>query len=102
MSCVQSHAIDDCDSSNDAPWPGGENLLKEALYLVADSAQAGRISGQRLAAVAPDLPLTEPSSASSMSVVVRCEARHNNERGVNRKADAFRNMRKALHLCVGA
>lgn len=37
-----------------------------------------------------------------MSVVVRCEARHNNERGEHRKADAFRNMRKALHLCVGA
>ena len=49
----QTHSIDDCDSPNDAPWPGGKNLLKTALYLVADKTQAGRINGNRLAAVAP-------------------------------------------------
>ena len=95
-----THSVDDCDSPDDAPWPGGEGLLKDALYLVADNTQAGRINGNQLASVAPSL--LEPSSASSMSVVVRCEARHNNERGANKKADAFRNVRKALHLCVGA
>ena len=94
------HSVDECDSSNDAPWAGGEGLLKDALYLVADNTQAGRINGERLASVAPSLQ--EPIPASSLSIVVRCEARHNNERGATRKADKFRNMRKALHLCVGA
>ena len=96
----QTHSLDECDSTDDAPWLGGEKLLQEALYLVADNTQAGRINGNRLASRAP--LLQEPSSASSLSVVVRCEAKHNNERGANRKAAAFRNMRKALHLCVGA
>ena len=96
----QTHSIDGCDAKHDAPWPGGENLLQQALYLVADNTQAGRINGHRLASRAASLQ--EPSSASSLSVVVRCEAKHNNERGANRKASAFRNVRKALHLCVGA
>ena len=96
----QTHSLDECDSTEDAPWPGGEKLLQQALYLVADNTQAGRINGKRLASRAP--LRGEPASASSLSVVVRCEAKHNNERGVNRKAAAFRNMRKALHLCVGA
>jgi hypothetical protein len=74
-----THSVDDCDSPNDAPWPGGEGLFKDALYLVADNTQAGRINGNRLASVAPSPQ--EPSSASHMSVVVRCEARHSNERG---------------------
>ena len=74
--------------------------MENALYLVADNTQAGRINGNRLAVAAPSLQ--EPSSASSLSAVVRCEARHNNERGSTKKADAFRNVRKASHLCVGA
>ena len=96
----QTHSIDECDAEHDAPWPGGENLLRHALYLVADNTQAGRINGHRLASRAPSLH--EPSSAGSLSVVVRCEARHNNERGSNKRASTFRNVRKALHLCVGA
>ena len=96
----QTHSLDGCDAQHDAPWPGGENLLQQALYLVADNTRAGGINGQRLASRAP--LQQEPSSDSSLSVVVRCEARHNNERGANRKASAFRNVRKALHLCVGA
>ena len=96
----QSHSIDGSHSTDDAPWPGGEKLLQQALYLVADNTQAGRINGNRLASRAPSLQA--PSSASALSVVVRCEAKHNNERGANRNAAAFRNMRKALHLCVGA
>ena len=96
----QTHSIDGLDSTDDAPWPGGEKLLQQALYLVADNKQAGRINGNRLASRAPSLQ--DPGSASSLSVVVRCEAKHNNERAVNRKASAFRNIRKAVHLCVGA
>ena len=93
----QTHSLDGCDAKHDAPWPGGENLLREAIYLVADNTQAGIINGHRLASRAPSLQ--EPNYASSLSVVVRCEAKHNNERGANRKADAFRNVRKALHVC---
>ena len=96
----QTHSLDGCDSTEDAPWPGGEKLLQQALYLVAENTQADRINRNRFASCGP--LLQEPSSASSLSVVVRCEAKHSNERGVNRKAAAFRNTRKALHLCVGA
>ena len=96
----QSHSFNGLDSADDAPWPGGAKLLQQALYLVADNSQAGRINGNRLASRAP--LLLAPSSASALSVVVRCEAKHNNERGANRNAAAFKNMRKALHLCVGA
>ena len=42
------------------------------------------------------------TAISAMNVVVRSEAAHNNKKGVNKKADKFRSMRKALHLCVGA
>ena len=42
-----THSVDECDSLNDAPWPGGEGLLENALYLVADNTQAGRINGNR-------------------------------------------------------
>ena len=98
------HSVDLCGADDkDAPWEGGEQLLDQALYLVADNSQAGRINGQRLAARAQSL--TDAASSGPLTpldVVVRCEASHNNERGVNRKADAFQNMRKALHLCVGA
>ena len=99
---METNEIDHCDSKTDAPWEGGDHLLTKALYLVADNTQAGRINGHRLAEVAPDPPFPEPRSASSMTVVVRCEARHTNERGEHKKASTFRNMRKALHLCVGA
>ena len=35
-------------------------------------------------------------------MIVRCESRHNNPRGERLKADEFRNIRKALHLRIGA
>ena len=43
-----------------------------------------------------------PGSAIVDCVVVRCEARHNQGRGDHRKAEDFRNVHKATHLCVGA
>ena len=45
---------------------------------------------------------SEPVSDSSTSIIVRCEAKHNKDGGVHRKAEVFRNVRQALHLCVGA
>ena len=60
----------------------------------------GKVNGMRLAARCP--LHSEPGSASSTGIVVRCEARHNKEGGAHRKADVFKNVRQALHLCVGA
>ena len=77
-----------------------KNLFKEGLCLVAENVQAGRINGERLASAAPkneEAPVSTPTS-----VIVRCEARHNNPRGEHRKAADFRNIRKAVHLRVGA
>ena len=81
-------------------WPGGENLVSDALFLVAENAQAGRINGQRLASTAPRR--TEPALGSSSCIVVRCEARHNNARAEQRRAADFRNLRRAVHFRVGA
>ena len=71
-----------------------------------DNKQAGTVNGTRLASAAPysddRLPLAATDSLSSARVIVRCEARHSHVKGENRKADAFRNVRKALHLRVGA
>ena len=41
-------------------------------------------------------------SIAATETVVRCEARHSHSRGDVRKSDEFRNVRKALHLRVGA
>ncbi len=68
------------------PWPGGENLLREAVLLVPD-APAGKINRNQLAARAP--LHGEPGSPSSGHVVVRCEARHSHGRGnLNKAASA--------------
>ena len=97
----QEHEIDSLEDPSVVSWPGGEGLLDVALCLVADNAQAGRINGMRLAAAAPFL--NEPSSGGSDgNIVVRLEARHNNAKGEARRAEDFRNMRKATHLRVGA
>ena len=61
---------------------------------------AGKINGQRLAAASP--LRNELGSVSSTGVVVRIEARHSKAGGDCRRAEDFRNMRQALHLCVGA
>ena len=96
----KQHEVDSIEPSSDTPWSGSDGLLQDALCLVTDNAQAGRINGQRLAAVVPGLH--EKVAGSSSSIVVRCEARHNNPRAENRRAEDFRNLRKAVHLRVGA
>ena len=90
----------EASSSCGEPWSGAGNLLSEGLWLVAENSQAGGINGHRLASTVPRLG--QPSLGSCSSVVVRCEARHNNPRAENRKASDFRNIRKACHLRVGA
>ena len=96
----KQHEISSLESSSAVSWSGGEDLIMQGLCLVAENAQAGRINGHRLAATVPRK--SEPALGSSSSVVVRCEARHNNPRAANRKASDFRNIRKAAHLRVGA
>ena len=68
--------------------------------MVLENAAAGKINGGRLAQRAP--LHSEPGPASSENIVVRCEARHNKGRADHRKADEFRGVHKAIHLCVGA
>ena len=99
----KSHEIESLepdDDSSEPLWQDAENLLRDALVLVTDNAQAGRINGRRLAAGVP--LLSAPSPADVSSIVVRCEASHNDGRGERFKADEFRNVRKAVHLRVGA
>ena len=100
----KEHELDPHDVPH---WEGGEKLLTTALTLVATNKQAGMVNGSRLASAAPivdpRMPLAAPACLSSAQVVVRCEARHTNpHRGELRKSDEFRNIRKALHLRVGA
>ena len=92
--------VGDAASSSGATWSGAGSLLSEGLWLVAENSQAGSINGQRLASTVPRLG--QPTLGSCSSIVVRCEARHNNPRAENRKAADFRNIRKACHLRVGA
>ena len=95
-----THEIDDVSLDAACPWPGGQHLLSEVVVLAPENALAGKINGKQLAARAS--PHGEPSSASSGHAVVRCEARRSQGRGETRKADDFRNVYKATHLCVGA
>lgn len=94
------------DSTRPVSWEGGENLLSNGLTIVPDNKQAGTVNGARLASAAPYAdprsPLAAAHPLSSARVIVRCEARHNHAKGENRKSDSFRNIRKALHLRVGA
>ncbi len=79
---------------------GRRRLLENCLTLVADNRQAGGINGKRLAAAAPSAETPGPVSVTE--TIVRCEARHSHAKGELRKADEFRNVRKALHLRVRA
>ena len=87
-------------SASPCPWEGGDALVKEALVLVPENAAAGKINGKHLAARAP-LHGAEPP-ASATGVVVRIEARHSDPRGASKVAEDFQQLRRALHLCVGA
>ena len=82
-------------------WEGGETLLATGLTLVADNRQAGAINGKRLAATAP-LSQFCPDHVAATQTIVRCEAKHSHEKGDLRRSDDFRNVRKALHIRVGA
>ena len=95
----KTHEVDDVELVAACPWPGSDQLLEEALFLVPENRPAGKVDGKRLAARSP--LHSEPGSASSTGIVVRCEARHNRGGGEHRKAEGFRNVRQALHLCVG-
>ena len=96
----KTHELEDVDPTTTCPWPGSGRLLEEALFLVPENMPAGRVNGQRLAARSP--LHSEPGAASSTGVVVRCEARHNKPGGDHRRAEDFKHVRQALHLCVGA
>ena len=103
----KEHELDSIDPTETVPWEGGEKLLATGLTLVATNKHAGMVNGSRLASSAPivdpRMPLAAPGSLSSAQVVVRIEARHTHpQRGEGRKADEFRNLRKGLHLRVGA
>ena len=103
----KEHELDSIDPAQSAPWEGGEKLLATGLTLVATNKQAGTVNGCRLASAAPILnprmPLAALDSLSAGQVVVRCEARHTHpHKGELRKSEEFRNVRKALHLRVGA
>ena len=103
----KEHELDSIDPAQSAPWEGGEKLLATGLTLVATNKQAGTLNGCRLASAAPILnprmPLAALDSLSAGQVVVRCEARHTHpHKGELRKSEEFRNVRKALHLRVGA
>ena len=87
-------------SASPCPWQGGETLISEAVILVPENAAAGKINGEQLAGRA--LVHGSPGSASATGVVVRVEAGHNDARGLHKAADDFRQVRRALHLCVGA
>ena len=96
----KTHELDDVDPAAECSWLGSGKLLEEALFLVPENMPAGKVNGKRLAARAP--LQSEPGFASSTGVVVRCEARHNKGGGDHRRAEDFKNVRQALHLCVGA
>ena len=103
----KEHELDSIDPTLTAPWEGGEKLLSNGLTLVATNKQAGTVNGARLAAAAPFLSsrmsLAARGQLSAAQIVVRCEARHTHpHQGELRKSEEFRNMRKALHLRVGA
>ena len=103
----KEHEVDSIDPTHTAPWEGGEKLLSNGLTLVATNKQAGTVNGTRLAAAAhifnSRMPLAAPGQLSAAQVVVRCEARHTHpHRCEMRKSQEFRNIRKALHLRVGA
>ena len=101
----KTHEIDVIDesvpgSASPCSWEGGESLLRDAVVLVPENAVSGKVNGKQLAAKAPLHGEARPASAAG--VVVRIEARHNDPRGLHKTADDFRQLRRALHLCVGA
>jgi DNA replication protein DnaC len=71
-------------------WDGSSKLLEQALTLVVENEACGAINGKKLRAM------------SVHTHVVRAMATHTDERGPQRPADEFRQVRSLTHLCVGA
>ena len=94
----QQHVLSSTET--EPTWEGGEGLQKTGLVLVAQNAIAGRVNGQRLKE--RTRPVEEPVPASAASIVVRCDAVHNDPRAERRPANQYRQLRKAVHLCAGA
>ena len=65
-----------------------EALHREALVLGPESAAAGQVTGNQLAARAPLHGASRPASAEG--IAVRIEARHSDPRGLHNTADDFR------------
>ena len=82
------------------PWPGAENLMRDAFGARNRQCTIRKNNAPRLCEGVP--LLRARGSANAASVVVRCESTHNCPRAERPKADEFRNVRKALHLRVGA
>ena len=112
-----SHDLLRDGQERDPHWPGSENLIEEALHLVMDNAQAGTVNGKRLVDGVPceeqravhrwagngeEGARATPTQLASESVVVRCMARSDGRRAHMMRASEFRNVRKAIHLRVGA
>ena len=75
-------------------------MTREAVVVVPENAAAGKVNGKQLAATAP--LHGQPRALSAEGVVVRAEARHNDPRGLHKAADEFKQVRRSLHLRVGA
>jgi hypothetical protein len=71
-------------------WDGSEGLLENALSLVVENEACGSINGKRLRAM------------SAHADVIRALATHTDDRGAQRPADEYRQVRSLTHLCVGA
>ena len=104
----KEHEIECIDPSvsESVPWQGGEQLLTTGLTLVATNKQSGVVNGSRLASAAPirnqSVPDVRLGPLPSARVIVRVEARHTHPKGEARKSDEFRNIRKSIHIRVGA
>ena len=94
----QEHELPDVITA--PSWSGGEDLHQKGLVLTAENEAAGRLNGARLRLRAPAQTNTQPLAVTS--VVVRCEAQHNEPRAAKKPSDQFRQLRPALHLCLGA
>ena len=94
----QEHILPSADAQ--PTWDGAGLLQEQGLVLVAENEMAGRVNGLRLRQRAP--AIEEPAPGSSLNVVVKCNAVHNDPRGRRRPAEQYRQIRQATHLCVGA
>ena len=94
----QKHALPTVDAL--PSWEGGEDLQKNGLVLVAEHVIGGRVNGMRLRDRTK--PIKEPVPQNPENIVVRCDVVHNDERGARRPAEQYRQLRRAVHLCVGA